>query len=397
MDFNRVAQRNTSAMVSVTIACAVAVTGCGGSGNGGGGGASAGSSFSDQPLVVNKQEVTNVTATVDGNLQNPWGIAMGPGLPIWVADNNSNVVTLYSGAGAVENQQATGSATAGVAVPPSAGGVAANPTGAVYNGTGQFLIATASGQETAQFIYDGEGGTIAAWAKDSGASAVVVYDDGVSNGADHAVYKGLALGSVAGANYLYATDLKHAKVDVFDKDFAMPAAMQGKFVDAGLPAGYAPFGIASINGQLIVTYAMQDTAKHDEQTGAGLGYVDVFDFSGNLVNRFASAGSLNAPWAIALAPAGFTSAAGDILIGNFGDGTINVFSPQGTSSATSKGSLANSSGQPLTLPGLWSLLPGNGDADKPVTKLFYSTGFASQTDGAIGSISVSAAPAPNPY
>jgi uncharacterized protein (TIGR03118 family) len=232
---------------------------------------------------------------------------------------------------------------------------------------------------------------------------VTAYDDGVVNGTNHAVYKGLAIGSVSGATYLYATDLHNNKVDVFDTNFAKPASMQGKFVDPNMPAGFVAFGIAAVNNQLYVTFAMQDQAMHDEVTGAGLGYVDAFDFNGNFINRFASAGVLNAPWGIAVAPTGFGSLAGDVLIGNFGDGTVNIFTPNGTSLATSVGALMVSNGGALSIPGLWSLVFGNGDPDKPTTTLFYTAGFADQTDGVFGSISPtstsssSPSPSPNPY
>jgi uncharacterized protein (TIGR03118 family) len=276
--------------------------------------------------------------------------------------------------------------------------VPANPTGQVYNGGGGFLIHTSAGQESALFIFDGEGGTIAAWANGSGTSAVTAYDDGVANGAKHAVYKGLALGTVNGADFLYATDLHNNKVDVFDSHFTKPTAMQGKFVDPTIPSGFVPFGIAALNGQLYVSYTKQDAAKHDETTGAGLGYVDVFDFSGNFVSRFASAGALNAPWGMAVAPAGCASLAGDLLIGNFGDGKINIFAPNGTALATSMGPLTVTNGGTITIPGLWSLVFGNGDSDKPPTTLFYTAGFADQTDGVFGSIAASSATTtPNPY
>jgi uncharacterized protein (TIGR03118 family) len=239
------------------------------------------------------------------------------------------------------------------------------------------------------FIFAGEGGTIAAWAKDSGGSAFTAYDDGVDNGVNHAVYKGLALGSVNGANFLYATDLHNNKIDVFDTGFAKSVALQGKFVDPSIPTGFVPFGIVALNSQLYVTYAMRDAAMHDEVAGAGLGYVDVFDFNGNFINRFASAGPLNAPWGIARAPAGFGSFEGDLLIGNFGDGTINIFAPNGTSLATSMGPMTVNSDVTFSVPGLWSLVFGDGDSDKPVTTLFYTAGFADQTDGVFGSIAVS--------
>ena len=188
--------------------------------------------FSDTALVADKSEVVASAKTVDANLQNPWGIAVAAGLPFWIADNNSNLATLYSGAGDVETQEVTGSPTTGIAIPASAAAVQANPTGQVYNGSGSFLIATSKGQESALFLFDGEGGTIAGWAMDSGSTAVTAYDDGIANGANHAVYKGLALGTVNGSTFLYATDLHNNKVDVFDTNFAKPADMQGKFVDA---------------------------------------------------------------------------------------------------------------------------------------------------------------------
>jgi uncharacterized protein (TIGR03118 family) len=343
--------------------------------------------------VSNKTGVVATNTTIDANLSNPWGLATAPGLPFWIADNNSNVASLYSGAGQIQTNAVTGSNATAIAIPASAAGVPANPTGQVYNGNGGFLIATSNGQETALFIFGGEGGTIAAWAKDSGATAATAYDDGVANGTEHAVYKGMVLGTVNGASYLYATDLHNNKIDVFDTNFTKPAGMQGKFVDPTMPAAFVPFGIAALNSQMYVTYAMRDAAMHDEIAGAGLGYV----FSGIFISRFASAGALNAPWGIALAPAGFGTFEGDLLIGNFGDGTINIFAPNGTSLATTMGPLTVNNGVTLAVPGLWSLVFGNGDSDKPVTTLFYTAGFADQTDGVFGSIAVSSTPATSPY
>jgi uncharacterized protein (TIGR03118 family) len=380
------------------IVCALTVVACGGDGGGAGQGTPpAAMGFTDTALVSNSNTVLATAKTIDANLQNPWGIAVAPGAPFWIADNNNNLSTLYSGIGANETQAVTGSNNVGIAIPASAAGVPANPTGQVFNRGGGFLIPTNHGQESALFIFDGEGGTISAWATDSGATAFTAYDDGVANGADHAVYKGLAVGTVGGAAFLYATDLHNNKVDVFDTNFAKPAAMQGKFIDPNLPAGFGPFGIQALNGNLYVTFAQQDAAKHDETTGAGLGYVDVFDFSGNFVSRFASAGALNAPWGIAMAPAGFGSLQGDVLVGNFGDGTISIFSPNGTALANFEGPLMSTAGQPITFPGLWSLVFGNGDADKPVTTLFYTAGFADQTDGVFGGITLTSNPTPTGY
>src|ERR1700678_2236537 len=361
------------------------------------------SAFTDTALVADNTHVVATVTTIDANLQNPWGMAVGPGLPFWIADNHNNLSTLYSGTGQNETGTVTGSDAVGITIPASAGGVESKPTGQVYNGTGGFPIPTPNGQETALFIFDGEAGTIAAWAQDSGATAVTAYDDGIAHGAQHAVYKGLALGTVSGATYLYATDFFNNKIDVFDTTFSKPASMQGKFIDPTIPAGFAPFNIAAVDGQLYVTYAMQDATKIGEVTGAGLGFVDVFDLSGTFVSRFASAGALNAPWGIAVAPSGFGSTTGNVLIGNFGDGTINIFTPNG-SLATYVGKLAVANGGSFTIPGLWGLEFGNGDPDQPLTTLFYTAGFADQTDGVFGSIAPSAAstqssptPPANPY
>ena len=394
MNLHRGRDVRVVAMVGIFAACLGIVVACGGGGGGGNQAmtASPGTTFVDTALVSNKAEVVASAATIDANLQNPWGIAVAPGSPFWISDNNNNLTTLYSGTGVQETQGITGSATTGISIPSSAAGVAANPTGQVFNGGGGFMIPTSSGQETALFIFDGEGGLISAWAQNSGVTAVTAYDDGVLNGGNHAVYKGLAIATLNGATFLYATDLHNNKVDVFDTNFSKPAAMQGKFVDPGIPAGFAPFGIAALNGQLYVTFAKQDAAMHDEIAGAGLGYVDIFDLSGNLVSQFASAGVLNAPWGVAVAPAGFGSLQGEVLIGNFGDGTINIFSPNGTALAISKGPLVAGNGQPLAFPGLWALAFGNGDSDKPLTTLFYTAGFASQTDGVFGTITASSIP-----
>jgi uncharacterized protein (TIGR03118 family) len=377
-------------------ACALSIAACGG----GGGGSSqmaqqTTTGFTDSALVSNNVGVVATTTTIDANLSNPWGLVTAPGLPFWIADNNSNLATLYSGSGVNQTHAVTGSNAVGIAIPASAGGVPANPNGQVYNGNGGFLIPTSKGQETALFIFDGEGGTIAAWAQDSGATAVTAYDDGLVNGTNHAVYKGLAQGTVNGANFLYATDLHNNKIDVFDTHFTKPAGMQGRFIDPNIPTGFVPFGIAELGSELYVTYAMRDTALHDEVTGAGFGYVDKFDFNGNFISRFASSGALNAPWGIALAPTGFGSLDGDLLIGNFGDGAINIFAPDGTS----MGPLAVNNGGALAIPGLWSLVFGDGDSDKPLTTLFYTAGFANQTDGVFGSIATTSTTtnAPNPY
>jgi len=383
--------KDTSAAATALVAaCTLALAACGG-----GGGSSPmmvvtppPPGFVDTALDSDATGVVTTTTTIDANLKNPWGIAFAPGQPFWISDEASNVTTLYTGTGTVETESASGlTSEAGITIPANSLGDPSNPTGQVYNGTGDFLV----GGKSAIFILDGQGGTIAGWA--GGAAAVTAYDDSVANGTNHAVYKGLAIGSFSGANYLYATDLHNNKIDVFDTNFTLPAAMQGKFVDPNMPAGFAPFGITATSTQLFVTYAMQDEARQNETIGAGLGYVDIYDFGGNFVSRFASAGVLNAPWGVAVAPKGFGSLAGDVLIGNFGDGHINAYSATGTA----VGALMVNSGGTVAIPGLWALVFGNGDSDKPLTTLFYTAGFADQTDGVFGTIMPSSSTGMNPY
>jgi uncharacterized protein (TIGR03118 family) len=362
-------------------ACVAALSACGGGGHGGGASpvmAQATTALTDSALT---SDGVIAAAHTDSNLLNAWGVAFAPGGPFWIADNNSNKLTLYDGTGTPQSLV--------VSIPPGANGPA-NPTGQVYNATADFVITTAAGSAPAQFIADGEGGTIVGWAQSvSGATATIAYDDAAGG----AVYKGLVLANNGSANFLYATDLHNAKIDVFDTHFHK-VTLQGAFADPTIPAGFAPFGIQAIGGQLYVTYAQQDATAHDETLGAGLGYVNVFDANGNMVKRFASAGVLNAPWGIAMAPTGFGDAGGDLLIGNFGDGTINRFDP---TSGQSLGPVTLASGKQLAVPGLWSLVFGNGAPNQPASSLFYTAGPNNQTDGVFGrvdAVATSSSPPP---
>jgi uncharacterized protein (TIGR03118 family) len=198
----------------------------------------------------------------------------------------------------------------------------------------------------------------------------------------NAVFKGLANGSVGSSNYLYATDFHNAQVDIFNTNYSQ-VTLAGSFSDPGIPADYAPFGIQNINGQLYVTYALQDADKHDDVGGPGNGYVDIFDTSGNLIRRFAAQGALNSPWGVALAPVGFGPFAGDVLIGNFGDGRINAFDPI---SGDWLGALNNSNGVPFSVPGLWAIAFGNGHSGGDAHTLYFTAGINGESDGLFGSI-----------
>jgi uncharacterized protein (TIGR03118 family) len=315
------------------------------------------------------------SVTTDRDLINPWGIAFAPGSPAWIANNATGKATLYDGAGLRDPSAVT--------LPGGINGPA-DPTGVVYNGTNDFVVSNGSSSAAASFIFDGEGGTLIAWAPSvDPTNGIIAFDDG--NGG--AVYKGLALASDRGANFLYATDFHNNKIDVFDSSFRKVVIASG-FIDPALPAGYAPFGIQAvrIGGQtsLFVTYAQRAPGSDDHVNGAGLGLVNVFDTSGTLVRRFAATGrNLNAPWGIAVAPANFGSLSNTVLIGNFGDGLINAYDP---ATGAFVDSIRDSSGQPIATPGLWGIAFGNGARNQPAATLFFAAGIANEAGGLYGRI-----------
>lgn len=335
---------------------------CGGSGN----------SMSFAPALFTETALVSdgaVSAThIDPNLQNSWGIAFNPSGFVWVADNGTSVATLYDGNGVPQSLVVT--------LPAGTGG-SADPTGIVFNGTTSFRITQGGKSGVAAFVFDGEGGTLTAWSPAVAPTAAIVAYDDRSGGA---VYKGLALASNAGANFLYATDFHNNKIDVFDTNFAK-VTMPGKFQDPTLPAGFAPFGIQAIGARLFVTYAMQDSAKHDDVAGPGMGFVDIYDTAGNLLQRLASRGPLNAPWGIAQAPDNFGSLSGAILIGNFGDGTINAFNP---ATGTFMSTVTLSNKMPFMQDGLWGIAFGNGHNNQPTNTLFFAAGPNREADGIYG-------------
>lgn len=307
---------------------------------------------------------------IDPNLKNPWGISHSATSPFWVSDNGTGVATIYNGAGTPQALVVT--------IPPPAGsppGSKGTPTGAVFNtaGSGAF-----SGDV---FLLATEGGTIVGWQGSLGTTAATRVD----NSAAGTVYKGLAIGP----SFLYAANFHAGNVDVFDTNFAQ-IFIAGAFSDPNLPSGYAPFNVQNIGGNLFVTYAV---ASGDEEVpGAGLGIVDRFDLNGNLLQRLISpGGALNAPWGLALAPAGiFGEFSGDLLVGNFGDGTINAFDP---TTGDFIAALTDKDGKTIVIDGLWGLIFGNGGNGGATDKLYFTAGLNGEADGLFGSLAVPVPPA----
>ena len=315
--------------------------------------------------------------TIDPNLINPWGISYAPTGPFWVSDNNAGVSTLYNGAGTKLGLT--------VAIPPPAGGSGAGTsTGQVFNGGTGFRVSSGGNTGVARFIFATEDGTISGWSPGVDFTHAIL---GVDNSASGAVYKGLAIGSTGGASYLYAANFNSGKLEQYDSNFNLVKS----FTDPGVAAGYAPFNVQNLGGELYVTFALQNGAKHDDVSGAGHGYVDVFNLDGTFNRRLVSlGGSINSPWGLDIAPSGFGAFAGDLLVGNFGDGTINAFDPV---SGAFKGSVLGFNAQPIVLGDLWGIINGNGANAGSKDSVYFAAGVLNEAHGLFGSITLVPEPA----
>src|ERR1700687_689322 len=309
--------------------------------------------YSQTNLVSNTAGVGNTT---DTQLLNPWGISIFPGQDFWIANNNGGTSTLYDAQGNKD--------TALVVTIP---GASHNPNGNCSPGcpTGNVSNANGCSFGGGQFIFVTEDGIVASWTGSSN-TATVVFD----NSASGAVYKGLAL---LNGTFLLAANFNSGKVDVLDRNFNL-ASLSGWCTDPMLPAGLAPHGIHVIGNQIYVAYAMQDGAKHDATPGAGLGQVDIFDINGNFVKTFVSGGMLNAPWGVVATPATFGTFPNAILVGNFGDGTINAYDTTGKF----LGQLTDASNKVLVNPGLWDMVFGGGGPSGDPNTLYLTAGGRNQ-------------------
>jgi len=324
----------------------------------------------------------------DPNLVNPWGISFSSSSPFWISENGQGVSS-------VDSVGPGNSVTLNVRDPvtiPSPTGDTSAPTGQVFNSFQQtnppsFVL---SDGQPATFMFATEDGTIAGWnpnlpdpntaeLKVDNSTNTAFGDPAIGPDAG-AVYKGLALGTSAdGSPVLYAANFRSGKVDMYDAKFNYVTS----FTDPTIPSGFAPFNVQVLNGKLYVTYAEQDDMKHDDVKGLGNGFVDTFNADGSNSVRIASHGNLNSPWGLTIAPSSFGKIAGDLLVGNFGDGHINVFDQNNTS----LGQLAGPNGDTIAIDGLWDITPGNGGTAGDPNKLYFSAGINDEQDGLFGSLS----------
>ena len=336
------------------------------------------------PLFAQHYQQTNLVsdqpglaAATDPNLVNPWGLISSGTSPWWVANNGTGTSTLYNGAGVKQALTVT------VASPTSD---SSTPTGVVFNGSSDFKL-TAASNSAARFIFVTEDGTISGWAPAVNATNSVIKFSSAT-----AVYKGVTIAQSGGANFLYAADFSNATVDVFDANYAPVTTLPaGAFTDPNLPEGFAPFNVQNIGGNVCVTFAKQDEEGKDEVAGRKLGYVDIFDGAGTLLQRFENGPWMNAPWGLALAPSdnGFGKSSGKLLVGMFGSGQIATFDP---ATGDFEGLLRDRHGKPITIDGLWALRFGNGGNAGPTTTLFFTAGIDDEAHGLFGTIT----PIPKP-
>jgi uncharacterized protein (TIGR03118 family) len=325
-------------------------------------------SFRETDLISN---IPGRAQHLDTNLVNPWGISASGSSPMWVSDNNAGVTTLYDGAGNGFPPPPNGPLV--VKIPQPDGSDGGTPTGTVFNGGGGF-----NGD---RFLFATEDGTIAGWnpAVNFTRARIEVDRSAVGLGA---VYKGLAIGNNGVADHIYASNFRFGTIEVFDGSYTM-VTLSGSFTDPGIPAGFAPFNIQNLGGVLYVTYAMQKPDKHDDQSGPGFGYVDAYDLNGQLLRRVASAGTLNSPWGLAIAPASFGNFHNNLLVGNFGDGRINAYN---LGTGAFRGQLKSETSAPIEIPGLWGLRFGNGGVGASPNTLYFAAGINDEQDGLFGSI-----------
>jgi len=310
----------------------------------------------------------------DPNLINPWGVSFPPDGPFWISDNNAGVTTIYDGSG--NPVTIAGHTAITIAAPPGQTTPSA-PDGQVFNSSGAGFDISQNGKTgSSLFIFATEDGTISGWNPNVNSGSSVIAVDNSKTGA---VYKGLAIAQTNNGTMLYAANFGNGAVDVYNQNFQKVDS----FTDPNVPKGYAPFNVQVLDGHLFVTFALQNAAKHDDVAGAGHGFVDEFNLDGTHLQRVASGGVLNSPWGLAIAPAGFGDFAGDLLVGNLGDGTSNVFNQKNDHFL---GKLDNASGKPIVIQDLWTLTTGSGPIDNP-TAIYFTAGLKDEQHGVFGLLS----------
>jgi len=325
----------------------------------------AGDGYQQVNLVA---DLPGVALLQDTNLVNAWGVAFSSASPFWVSDNGTGKATLYSVTNDAQGSAHVSKVGLEVNIPGEG-----NPTGQVFNNLGGF--------HGDSFIFASEDGTISGWRNALGTNAEVL-------ATRSAVYKGIALTGTSNAPMLLAANFSEGTIDEFGSN-GTNIMLLGQFSDPSAPAGYAPFNVQSVSGMIFVTFAKQDPEKHDDVAGRGHGLIDVFNPDTGLFHRFAtglSAGAtipfMNSPWGVAVAPSTFGKHANQLLVGNFGSGTIMAFDATGKF----RGLLHDIEGEPIAIDGIWAITFGNGGRGGVPDTLYFSSGPDDESHGLFGSL-----------
>jgi len=310
-------------------------------------------------------DLPGVAQLQDTNLVNAWGISSSATSPFWISDNGSGLSTLYAVTNDADGSPHVAKQGLQVAIPGEG-----NPTGQLFNNT--------SGFNGDIFIFAGEDGTVSGWRGALGSTAELL----ASN--SNAVYKGITLVTNTGTPLLLLANFGEGTIDVYNTNLSLT-----QYSDSKAPAGYAPFNVQNIHGFVFVTFAKQDDAKHDDAPGDGHGLIDVFNPMTGKFHRFATGSdaggrlkAINSPWGVALAPEGFGNHGDELLVGNFGSGTIMAFEGDGDFN----GLLEDSNDQPISIDGLWGLAFGNGGRGGVTNALYFTAGPNGEANGLFGSL-----------
>jgi uncharacterized protein (TIGR03118 family) len=316
-------------------------------------------------VALAQYQLTNLVSNQVGNAKhtdplivNAWGLAYGPGGPFWISDQGSGWSTLYDGKGIQKSLK--------VLIPSATGAGPGQPTGIVFNGSGEFLVQGWS----AFFIFATLDGTVSGWAPQSNPNASII---AVNNSANGAVYTGLAITNRPSGNMLYAADVANNKVDMFDASFNLVKS----FTDSSAPAGFGPFGIQDLNGLVYVSFAPAD--------GSPGGMIDIFEEDGTFVRTLASGKPLNQPWGFAVAPKNFGALSNALIVSNnTNNGTINAFNLQ---NGQFVGTVKDTNNKAIVIDQLWGINFGGGTAnDGALNQLFFTAGPHNNLAGTFGVI-----------
>jgi uncharacterized protein (TIGR03118 family) len=336
-----------------------------------------------QPFGVHQvnlvSDLPGVAPLTDPDLVNPWGLTLLPTSPLWSANNGADVATLYSAAPAATAAAKVAAVRVTFPDKPEL------PTGQVANGGTGFVLSNGTASAPARFMFATLTGHIEAWSPGINANLGDATTKATVAGAS---YTGLAIATATAGDQLYAANFAQGRIDVFDSTFAQVQTPRFAFRDFALPRGYMPFNVQTLNGHIFVAYAQLNAATGRAKDGVGLGIVDEFTVDGHFVARVASHQSLDAPWGLAIAPASFGTLAGSLLVGNFGNGRINVISlnrhdNKGHGNASDIDQLRDTNGKVISIERLWSLTPGTATTGG-TDALFFSAGIGNETHGLLG-------------